>query len=145
MKKTMTYSDNRTFELWRSFMPRRKEIGNTLSDELYSIQVYRSDFEFGNFDLNAPFEKWAGREVSDFGHVPKDMETLVIKEGLYAVFIHKGPASQGEKTFRYIFEKWLPSSGYSIDVRPHFEVLGEKYKNEDPSSEEEVWIPVKSL
>jgi hypothetical protein len=26
---------------------------------------------------------------------------------------------------------------------PHFEVLGDKYKNNDPSSEEEVWIPIK--
>jgi len=30
-----------------------------------------------------------------------------------------------------------------LDNRPHFEVLGEKYKNGDPESEEEIWIPVK--
>lgn len=32
---------------------------------------------------------------------------------------------------------------YEIDFRPHFEILGEKYKNNDPGSEEEVWIPVR--
>jgi predicted transcriptional regulator YdeE len=30
-----------------------------------------------------------------------------------------------------------------IDNRPHFEVLGDKYKNNDPSSEEEIWIPIR--
>jgi AraC family transcriptional regulator len=68
---------------------------------------------------------------------------MILSEGLYAVFIHKGPASQGEKTFRYIFNTWLPASDYLLDNRPHFEIMGEKYKNEDSLSEEEVWIPIK--
>jgi AraC family transcriptional regulator len=29
-----------------------------------------------------------------------------------------------------------------LDDRPHFEVLGEKYKNNDPTSEKEIWIPI---
>jgi AraC family transcriptional regulator len=37
----------------------------------------------------------------------------------------------------------LPNSAYALDDRAHFEVLGEKYKNNDPSSEEEIWIPIK--
>ena len=32
---------------------------------------------------------------------------------------------------------------YTLDDRPHFEILGEKYKNQDPDSEEELWIPIK--
>jgi AraC family transcriptional regulator len=71
------------------------------------------------------------------------MESFTLKGGLYAVFLHKGAASTGQKTFQYIFEMWLPNSGYLLDNRPHFEILGAKYKNEDPNSEEEVWIPIK--
>jgi AraC family transcriptional regulator len=26
------------------------------------------------------------------------------------------------------------------DDRPHFEILGDKYKNDHPDSEEEIWI-----
>ena len=37
----------------------------------------------------------------------------------------------------------MPASEYILDKRPHFEILGEKYKNDDPASEEEVWIPVR--
>jgi AraC family transcriptional regulator len=57
--------------------------------------------------------------------------------------LHKGAASTGQKIFQYIFETWLPNSGYLLDNRPHFEILGAKYKNEDPDSEEELWIPIK--
>ena len=45
--------------------------------------------------------------------------------------------------FQYIFSEWIPQSDYSVDDRPHFEVLGAKYKNNDPDSEEEIWIPIK--
>jgi AraC family transcriptional regulator len=37
----------------------------------------------------------------------------------------------------------MRDSAYDLDNRPHFEILGEKYKNESPDSEEELWIPVK--
>jgi AraC family transcriptional regulator len=143
-RSKMTYSNNTTFELWRSFMPRINEIKNSLSNDLFSIQVYCNDFDFTNFDLNVEFEKWAGVEVSDFNSIPEELESFILKDGLYAVFIHKGPASEGEKTFRYIFRTWLPQSDYSIDDRPHFEILGKKYKHNLTDSEEEIWIPIKS-
>jgi AraC family transcriptional regulator len=44
--------------------------------------------------------------------------------------------------FQHIFSEWLPNSDYRLADRAHFEVLGEKYKNNDPSSEEEIWIPI---
>ncbi len=142
-KMTMTLSNNKTGELWKSFMQRRKEIQNTLAEELYSMQIHDPSFNFQEFDPHIPFEKWAATEVSNFEEIPPEMESIVVPPGLYAVFIHKGPASTAPKTFMYIFGDWLPHSEYEIDDRPHFEILGEKYKNEDPSSEEEVWIPIK--
>jgi AraC family transcriptional regulator len=140
---SMSYGNNRTFELWRSFMPERKNIKNTSGTDLYSVQVYNYSFDFRRFNPKKEFEKWATIEVNDFSDVPEGMRTLIIPEGLYAVFLHKGPASEGPKTFEYIFGTWLPASEYVIDNRPHFEILGDRYKNDDPSSEEEIWIPVR--
>jgi len=60
------------------------------------------------------------------------METVTLPGGLYAVFDYKGP-SNDFSIFQYIFSTWLTGSGYKLDKRPHFEVLGEKYKNNDPS------------
>jgi AraC family transcriptional regulator len=138
----MSLSNNRTGELWRSFMPRRKEIANAIGTALYSMQVY-DPLYFKNFNPAAEFEKWAAMEVKDFNAVPHGMDTITLPGGLYAVFLHRGAASTGPETFQYIFGTWLPASGYVLDHRPHFELLGEKYRNDDPDSEEEFWIPVK--
>jgi AraC family transcriptional regulator len=136
----MSFAENKTYELWRSFMPRINSIGTYL----YSMQIYETDF-FTNFDPNKEFEKWAAIEVTDFDNVPDGMEAFTLPGGLYALFLYKGAASAAAGTFQYILGTWVPNSGYVLDDRPHFEILGDKYKNEDPDSEEEIWIPVKSL
>ena len=140
-RMTMSLSNNKTGELWKSFMPGRKEIQNNIGIELYSMQLY-DHLYFNNFSPNKDFEKWASIEVTDFDTVPDEMETFILTGGLYAVFIYKG-SSTDDKTFQYIFTTWLPNSDYLLDNRPHFEILGEKYKNSDASSEEEIWIPIK--
>lgn len=139
----MSLANNRTFELWRSFMPDRKNIKNNVNLDLFNMQIYDESYSFSNFDMNAEFEKWAAIEVTDYDHIPDNMESHTLVGGLYAVFIHKGPASTGYITFGYIFGTWLPNSEYEIDNREHFEILGDKYKNDEPDSEEEVWIPIK--
>ena len=141
---TMSFVHDRTFELWSSFMPLRKNIKDVVGSNLYSVQVF-ADGYFDNFNPSREFEKWAAVEVPDSGTFVSGMDTLVIPEGLYAVFLHQGPASEGPRTFGYIFQTWLPASGYIADNRPHFEILGEKYRNNDPSSEEEVWIPIRPV
>ncbi len=135
----MTFAGNRTAELWRSFMPQRGEIKNNLNSDLISMQLYGPSFDFGP---DTEFEKWAAVEVPNLDTIPAEMETIVIPGGLYAVFNYKG-LSTDTRIFHYIFATWLPASQYELDDRPHFEVLGAKYKNADPESEEEIWIPIR--
>lgn len=139
----MSFSENKTHELWRSFMPRQRQINNIIGMELYSIEVYEKLY-FDNFNPKREFDKWAAVEVMNFDRVPDEMETLNSPRGLYAVFQYKGAASKGAETYQYIYGTWLPESDFLLDNRPHFAVMGEKYKNEDPDSEEEMWIPVKN-
>lgn len=137
----MSLAENRTRALWQSLMPRLKEIDNRTSDDKISMQIYREPLKIGDF--NQEFEKWAAVEVANFDALPEGLETFTLRGGLYAVFDYKGSSSDAQ-IFRYIFTEWLPNSIYTLDDRPHFEVLGEKYKNNDAESEEEIWIPVKS-
>jgi AraC family transcriptional regulator len=137
----MSLAANKTGELWKSFMPRRKEVINNLTSEFISMAIYKPS-HFTDFKPTNVFEKWAVIEVSNFDSVPDDMETFVLEGGLYAVFDYKG-SSNDIGIFQYIFGTWLPNSGFLLDDRPHFEVLGDKYKNADPNSEEEIWIPIK--
>jgi AraC family transcriptional regulator len=135
----MSLANNKTQELWQSFMPRRTKIQNTISTDFFAVQVYESTY-FEAFNPNAIFEKWATLEVADFDNIPAEMESFTLSGGLYAIFEHKG---QSTAIFDYIFRDWIPNSEYDLDQRPHFEILGTKYKKEDPNSEEEIWIPIK--
>lgn len=136
----MSLMADKTMLLWQSFMPRRKEI-NSLSTDLFSVRVYDQPD-----DIRSPekeFRKWAALEVDKNQDTPLGMEKLVLPSGLYAVFHYIG-SSTDPSIFYYIYGTWLPQSGYMLANRPHFEILGSKYKNNDPTSEEDIWIPIET-
>jgi len=139
---TMSLVKNRTAELWQSFMPVKNQISNKVSNDLISLQVYKPNY-FTNFNPTLEFEKWATVEVTSFEMLPSEMETFTLMGGLYAVFHYVG-SSNDPSIFQYIYGTWLPNSDYTLDDRPHFELLGDKYKNNDPTSEEEIWVPIKA-
>lgn len=138
----MSLKDNKTHILWKDFMSNKADILNTISNNYYSLQVYEPDY-FKKFSMDKEFIKWALIEVANFSHIPEGFESFELPAGDYAVFIHKGDVAAFQKTFQYIFQTWLPNSDYTLDNRPHFELLGEKYRNNSAESEEEVWIPIK--
>jgi AraC family transcriptional regulator len=138
---SMSFAEYRVADLWKSFMPRRKEISNNITNDLISLVVYKSS-HFENFKPTNNFEKWATVEVASFDNVLNGMEKFVLPGGLYAVFSYRG-LNTDHSIFQYILETWLPSSAYVLDDRPHFEILGDKYRNNDPTSEEEICIPIK--
>ncbi|HUQ96589.1 MAG TPA: GyrI-like domain-containing protein [Chitinophagaceae bacterium] len=143
MHRKMTFANNQTSSLWQHFMPRRTEIKNRLTQDLISLQVYPPAFNFTNWDMHTEFEKWAAVEVIAIENVPNGMESFIMESGLYAVFDYKG-LNTDTRIFQYIFGTWLPGNNkYTLDNRPHFERLGEKYKNNDAASEEEICIPIK--
>jgi AraC family transcriptional regulator len=139
---SMSFANYKVGELWKCFMPARKEITNNLTNDLISMSVYPPKY-FADFKPTNEFEKWATIEVENFDNLPNEMETYVLPGGLYAVFDYKG-LNTDHSIFQYILGTWLPGSDYVLDNRPHFEVLGDKYKNNDPNSEEEIWIPIKT-
>jgi AraC family transcriptional regulator len=141
----MNLINDRTGELWQSFMPRRNEVKNRLASDFYSMQIYDELFKFEAFSPNTFFTKWAAVEVSDFKVIPDEMETFLLPGGLYAVFVHKGSPSGFPKTFQFIFGTWFPNSAFEVDNRPHFELLSKNYRPDDPNAEEEIWIPIKEL
>ncbi|HLP11068.1 MAG TPA: GyrI-like domain-containing protein [Flavobacteriales bacterium] len=141
-RMSMSLANNKTGDLWKSFMPHRHAIKHPKSEDLYSVNIFDAGY-YKNFNPANEFTKWACAEVSEHAVIPAEMERFVLPAGLYAVFHYKG-LSTDKRIFHYIFSEWLPASGYALDDRPHFEILGSKYKNNDPDSEEDIYIPVKS-
>jgi len=140
---SMSLTNNRTRELWQDFVPYIYTIPGRSGSELISLQVYNTTVLAKVLDPDQEYIKWAAVQISSAGKLPPGIETFTVPGGLYAVFDYKGMPEDGEKIFRFIFESWLPESHYELDDRPHFEVLGAKYKNGSPDSEEEIWIPIK--
>ena len=140
MSQEMSFAKDQTFKLFSTFMPRRDEIEDPLSDFIISLQEYP---DFFGMDEHTRYTKWALKEVAPTSKIPNGMQSYVIPSGLYAVFVHKGTAADFPDTMEYIIDEWLYNSDYDLDeTRPHFELLGAKYKPNSPDSEEEVWIPI---
>lgn len=139
----MSLAGNRTAELWKSFMPERSSVLSRTDENYYSVEIYPEQF-FDQFSPNTIFEKWAAVKVSQVENIPESMEVLEVPAGTYAVFPFKGTPADVPQFMQYVFDTWLPQSGYQLDHRPHFALMGEKYKNNDPDSEEDFWVPIKS-
>jgi AraC family transcriptional regulator len=140
-KVRMSLANNKTALAWSIFMPRKNEIQHQAGSNLFSLQVY-DPLYFDDFSPANEFDKWAAVEVSRYENIPEGMESFDLPGGLYAVFDYKG-LSTDTAIFNYIFTSWLPASRFHLDDRPHFEILGDKYKNGLPDSEEEIWIPIR--
>lgn len=127
-------------ELWQKFMPRKKEINNLSPEEFIAIQQFPKETTLENI---LDYTIWACVEVLNFKDIPKGMSSFIIPAGEYAVFLQKG--MDASKTYQMIMTEWLPTSGYTIDDRPHFQIMGETYKNGSPDSEEDFYIPIKPI
>jgi len=145
----MSLKNDRTRELWSSFMPFLKRVENRKGTDLFSMQKFDKPFDPIRFDPAQEFVKWAAVQVkSDHNDEPvpevnSEFETYTIAGGLYAVFKHIGPASEFGRSMGYIFGEWLPNSSYELDTREHFEILSEGYRPDDRDAEEEIWIPIR--
>jgi len=138
-----TLSANKTFELWNRFMPRLKEVEQKIEGALYSVRKYPANFGTDTFTFDTEFEEWAAIEVVTHDRIPPGVEKLSISAGKYAVFNYVGLASDFPPTAQYIYMSWIPGSQFRLDDREHFAVMGKKYLPNSPSSEEEIWVPVK--
>ncbi len=140
----MSIQVDKTGQLWGSFMPQYHLIQNLIGKELYSIECYPNGY-FDRFQAKVLFQKWAAVKVNDAQYIPEEMRVLEVPAGQYAVFIYRGMSSSVASFYGNIFTKWIPEAGYLVDHRPHFAVMGENYRSDDPNSEEAIWIPIKKL
>ena len=143
-QREMSFAQNETFLLWNGFIPVKNQIEDIKSNNLISLQLYPIDFSFdSNFNPTRKFSKWAAVEVNHFENLKEGFESMIIAAGEYAVFLYQGNPMNATPFFIKIFNEWLPQNQWKLDnSRPHFEFLGDKYKNNSDESEEEIWIPI---
>ncbi len=139
----MSLAENRIAELWKKCMPLKPPSHELESADMYSVEVYPNDY-FLNFSPQKTFNKWAAFPALPNVKYSEELSKLEIPAGLYACFHYIGSSANAQALYQYIFNQWLPASGYQLDQRPHFALMGAKYQNNHPDSEEDIWIPIKN-
>ncbi len=88
------------------------------------------------------FHYTAAIGISDDAPVPEGMEKIHISAHEYAVFTHKGRATDMQKTNDFIWKTWLPQSGLELADAPDFEVYGSRWDKKTSSGEVKIFVPI---
>lgn len=122
-------------QLWRDLGPRSGEIQNMVDNTAaYGISA-NIDKETGAFDYIAGFE------VSSAEAVPEGMVAFDVPDGRYAVVSTTLP--QIGEAFDQAHHTLLPQAGHQPSGGPEFELYDERFDSEDPTSEFDLYIPIK--
>jgi len=89
------------------------------------------------------FEYVAGFPVSKVEDIPEGFVVREVPAFTYAVFAHKGDLPSLGKTYEYIYETWLPQSGYQVAAKIDFEYYDQYFKNFAPDSVFYIYVPIK--
>ncbi len=123
--------------MWQNeFLPRIHEIKRLDNYVSYGICEMDPDLPEGEFRY------MAGVEVTQPEDAPTDMRTMMVPGGKYAVFQHTGAMETLSKTYEYIYQSWLPQSGYKRSTRPDLEVYGQEFHGFKPDSVLYLWVPI---
>ena len=121
-------------KLWEKFVPRMDEV-SPLSEPNVSYGL------MDHFNhQTSEFDYLAGNPVEKVVDLPAGMTSWNVSANTYAVFEATLP-TMGQ-TFDYIYNTWLPASGYKQAAGTYFERYGETFNPEDWNSILEVYIPV---
>lgn len=127
--------------LWDVFGKRQQEIGHRAHSHV-ALGVC------GEMRPDGAFSYVAGVEVTDAGEIPPDMVVKHVPAARYAVFTHHGPLfgvpHDLSATYGYIYNEWLPNSGYERAGTPDFELYDERFIWNDAKSEMDIYIPLKT-
>ena len=138
---TMSLVDDRTPELFRSFMPNRKTYQSIDQEAIvYDIRVYPKDY-YRPFNPANEYTKWAAVRISEDRFQENAEEYISITAGLYAQFTIHGNVVP-PNLYQYIFTTWLPESPYQLDDRPHFDKLWPDPHQRGAVSKQAICIPI---
>lgn len=131
-------------DLWHTFLQRADEIRHLGDPTHYYGLCTCPKAEIAKEASDTPFEYVAGREVTRFDDIPKDMVTRELPAATYAVFTHKGPLSSLDQTQAYVYGTWAKENAGRLEGDYDFEFYDENF---DPAGSEDsemtIYIPIK--
>ncbi len=121
-------------ELWGKFVPHM----NALADK-----PIRESFGWcGSMQNDGSFEYVAAVETTKAENLPEWAVVRMVAENTYAVFPHHGSLESMRDTYNYIYQTWLPQSGYTT-LSFDMEFYNDEFHDFSPDSVLYIYIPVK--
>lgn len=130
-------------QLWETFIARMHEI-DEIAVPNCSLGICLRDSIREDGD-ETRFTFLAARVVKNFDILPPDMVSYEIPKTLVAVFTHKGSLETLSETYDYIYEQWLPESGYQLADGDELEWYDARYDYDSEDSEMDIHIPVRQV
>lgn len=128
--------------LWGAFIPRYDEVPHK-QGPCGSVGVC------ADMQADGTFTYIAGVVVDRVDGLPAGMVAKEVPAAQYAVFTHHGPLFGGERdlaaTMNYIYREWLPTSGYTRADTADLEIYDNRFAGNEPHSEIDIYIPIKSV
>jgi AraC family transcriptional regulator len=137
---TLYEGDNKKQEissLWaNAFNPNSDKIKNADPTRAYGVCEMDDRLPEGSFRYVAAFQ------ITRPEDAPPEFYQMHVPGGKYAVFKHAGALDGLPKTFDYIYNVWLPKSGYRRANRPDLEVYTNEFRDFAPDSVMYLYIPI---
>jgi predicted transcriptional regulator YdeE/DNA-binding transcriptional MerR regulator len=125
-------------QLWAEFNKRSEEI-RYVSDEPAAFGICQC---YPETDQSGEFEYVAGFRVDRAGELPTNMVSRDIPAHTYAVFTHIGALEKLSDTYQYIYQVWMPQSGYKAVGGLDFEYYNGDFKDFAPDSRFYIYVPI---
>jgi AraC family transcriptional regulator len=96
-----------------------------------------------DFESDGRFSYIAGTEVINTETIPAGMVCKTIPAASYAVFTARGKVPDSiQNTFKYVYDEWLPKSGYRRAESAEFELYDERWQDGGAKAEVDIYIPI---
>jgi len=136
--------NNEVGRLWKRFELFLKEYPNLIKNRTnknVALEVFITTEESMTIGL---FEIFVGVPVEKIENIPLNCVAKQLPATNYAVFTLKGKEFTGDWQ-NYIYNKWLPDSGYETPYNYNIQYYDERFKGMDQIKESvvDVYIPVR--
>lgn len=140
LRTTHSLLNMQNASLWKAFRSGLAGTSLPAPEAWFSVSFYPADY-FSAFSPAKSYDLACGIAPIVGEAMPSFVQAVDIQAGDYAVFTYQG--LPGAAPFEWILGSWLPTSGYQLDHRPHFERMPADYSPHNPLATEEIWVPVK--
>jgi AraC family transcriptional regulator len=125
---------------WMRFDTMHNPVPGRVEPRLYyGLEIYGPEF--------MPEHNWTympAVQVSDLSQLSGTLFGKTLPACTYAVFTAKHGLASIPEAFMYVYQTWLPSSGYEVAYPFDFELYDdERFHGDGPNEEIDVYIPIK--